>query len=216
MSVLILADERDPSADAMVRALTERDTVVHRVDTAWFPGQLSISAELAGGGWSGQLRTPYRTIDLDGIAATWFRSPKAYRFPVEMTSAERGFANLEAKYGLGGILTSLPVLWINHPARLADAAYKPAQLAHAARRGLTVADILITNDPISVRQFAGRGTTVTKVLGSNSIVESGGRKLSYTRVLDAADLGDLRGIEQTTHLFQRWISKAHEPHNRRR
>lgn len=210
MSVLILADERDASADAMVRALRDRDAIVHRVDTAWFPGQLSVSAELTGGRWSGQLRTPYRTIELGGITAVWYRSPKAYTFPAEMTNAERAFANLEAKYGLGGVLTSLSVLWVNHPARLADAAYKPVQLALAQRCGLRVANTVITNEPVSVRQFAGRGSTVTKVLGSNSIVERGGRKLSYTRVLDAADLEDLRGIDQTTHLFQRWVPKSGE------
>lgn len=210
MSVLILADERDASADAMVRALHERGTVVHRVDTAWFPGQLSVSAELTGGRWAGQLRAPYRTIDLDGITAVWFRSPKAYRFPAAMSAAERGFANLEAKYGLGGVLTSLPVLWINHPARLADAAYKPVQLALARRCGLRVADTVITNESDTVIEFARRGQTVTKVLGSNSIVERGGRKLAYTRVLDAADLEDLRGIDRTTHLFQRWVPKSYE------
>ena len=210
MSVLVLAEERDPSADAMVRALQERDTVVHRVDTAWFPVQLSVSAELFGGQWSGDLRTPYRTVSLDGVTAAWFRSPKAYRFPTAMTSAERGFANLEAKYGLGGVLTSLPVLWVNHPARLADAAYKPVQLVLAQRHGLRVADTMITNDPVSVRQFVGRGRTVTKVLGSNSIVESGRRKLAYTRVLDSSDLDDLRGVDQTAHLFQRWVPKSHE------
>ncbi|GDY29858.1 hypothetical protein GTS_14910 [Gandjariella thermophila] len=136
---MVLADERDPCADAMVRALHGRDTVVHRVDTAWF------------------------------------RSPKAYRFPVGMTSAERGFANPEAKYGLGGILTSLPVLWINHPARLADAAYKPAQLALAARHGLTVSDTLISNDPASVRGFAGRGTTDDRDEGARLELDRRGR-----------------------------------------
>jgi len=210
MSVLILADERDASADAMVRALHDRDAIVHRVDTAWFPGQLSVSAELTGGRWSGQIRTPYRTIDLGGITAVWFRSPKAYTFPSEMSTAERRFANLEAKYGLGGVLTSLPVLWVNHPARLADAAYKPVQLALAQRCELRVADTVITNEASSVVEFAGRGKTVTKVLGSNSIIERGGRKLAYTRVLDSTDLDDLRGIDQTTHLFQRWVPKFYE------
>jgi ATP-grasp ribosomal peptide maturase len=210
MSVLIIADERDGSADVMVRALADRDAVVHRIDTAWFPGQLSVSAELAGGRWSGRLRTPHRVVDLDGVTSVWFRSPKAYTFPGAMSAAERCFANLEAKYGLGGVLTSLPVLWVNHPARLADAAYKPVQLAVAQRCGLQVADTLITNEAGSVREFAGAGRTVTKVLGSNSIVEDNGRKLAYTRVLDDADLADLRGVEQTTHLFQRWARKHHE------
>jgi ATP-grasp ribosomal peptide maturase len=210
MSVLIIADERDASADVMVRALTDRDAVVHRIDTAWFPGQLSATAELTGGRWSGGLRTPHRVVDLDGITSVWFRSPKAYAFPREMSAAKSSFANLEAKYGLGGVLMSLPVLWVNHPARLADAAYKPVQLALAQRSGLHVAGTLITNEPGSVRTFAGAGRTVTKVLGSNSIVEENGRKLAYTRLLSDADLADLRGVEQTAHLFQRWAHKHHE------
>ncbi|MGH3468425.1 MAG: ATP-grasp ribosomal peptide maturase [Thermocrispum sp.] len=210
MSVLVLADDYDPSADAMVRSLHDRDAVVHRVNTAWFPGQLSMSAELAGGRWSGCLRTPYRTIELDGITAVWVRSPKAFNFPAEMSAAERGFANLEAKYGFGGVLTSLPALWVNQPARAAGANFKPVQLTTAARCGLTVADTVITNDPQAVREFAAGGRTVSKVLGANTIVEDGGRKLGYTRVLDAADLDDLRGVDTTTHLFQRWAPKMHE------
>jgi ATP-grasp ribosomal peptide maturase len=210
LSVLVLADDYDPSADAMVRALHDRDAVVHRVNTAWFPGQLSVSAELAEGRWSGCLRTPHRTIELDGVTAVWVRSPKAFSFPDALSVAERGFANLEAKYGLGGVLTSLPVLWINHPARAADANYKPVQLTTAARCGLTVADTVITNDPDTVRKFAAGGRTVSKVLGANTIVEDDGRKLGYTRVLNAADLDDLRGIDTTTHLFQRWAPKVHE------
>ncbi|MGW3466998.1 hypothetical protein ACWDKQ_00655 [Saccharopolyspora sp. NPDC000995] len=47
-------------------------------------------------------------------------------------------------------------------------------------------------------------------MGSNTISEEGTRKLSWTRVLDAADLGDLRGIEVTAHMVQRWVPKAFE------
>lgn len=210
MSVLVLADDYDPSADAMVRALHDRGAAVDRVNTAWFPGQLSVSAELAGGRWSGCLRTPHRSIELDDVTAVWVRSPKAFSFPAELSAAERSFANLEAKYGLGGVLTSLPALWVNDPARAADANYKPVQLVTAARCGLIVADTVITNDPDTVRTFTAGGRTVSKVLGANTIVEAGGRKLGYTRIVDTADLGDLRGVGTTAHLFQRWIPKAHE------
>src|SRR5215470_13559363 len=136
MSVLILADEIDATADGVVGALHERDVTVHRVNTAWFPSQLSVSAELRGGRWVGRLRTPAHEIDLTGITAVWYRAPRAYQVPAGLTDAERFHANLEAKYGLGGVLSSLPVLWVNHPARLADAAYKPVQLMLASRCGL--------------------------------------------------------------------------------
>ncbi|MEV6875354.1 hypothetical protein [Amycolatopsis sp. NPDC051128] len=52
------------------------------------------------------------------------------------------------------------MLWVNHPARLADAAYKPVQLATAARCGLNVPETAITNDPDVVRQFVKGGKTV--------------------------------------------------------
>ena len=51
--------------------------------------------------------------------------------PAEFSLIERHHCLREAKYGLGGVLASLPVLWINHPSRLADAAYKPVQLVRA-------------------------------------------------------------------------------------
>jgi ATP-grasp ribosomal peptide maturase len=210
MSVLILAEERDPSADTMVLALQDRGAEVHRLNTAWFPAQLSMSAQLRGDRWTGHLRTEHRMVDLEEIHAVWYRSPKAYQFPADLNTAEREHAKVEAKYGLGGVLMSLPVLWVNHPARLADSAYKPYQLAVAARCGLQVADTLITNCPTSIENFAAEGKTVNKMLGAISIVEGGVRKFAHTHPMDAADLADLRGVEVTAHQFQRWVPKAHE------
>jgi ATP-grasp ribosomal peptide maturase len=210
MSVLILAEDIDATADQVVRALAERGVDVHRVNTAWFPTQLRLSARLREGQWTGSLSTPTRVIDLESVTAVWYRTPRAYQFPAELSPAERAHANLEAKYGLGGVLSSLPVLWVNHPARLADAAYKPVQLVTAHRCGLLVPDTLITQDPHAVRGFADEGATVTKILGSNTILEEGVRKVAFTRLLGDTDLADLRGIDTTTHLFQRWVPKAYE------
>ncbi len=210
MSVLILAEDVDATADTMIHALLEREAVVHRVNTAWFPVQLSVSAKLRRGRWTGQIRTPARVIDLDGITAIWYRSPRAYQFPIELSPSERAHANLEAKYGLGGVLSSLPALWVNHPSRLADAAYKPVQLLTACQCGLTVPDTVITNEADAVREFAASGKTVSKVFGTNTIMEEGVRKIGFTRLVDDADLDDLRGIDVTAHLFQRWVPKAHE------
>jgi len=210
MSVLILAEDIDATADQVVRALDERGVDVHRVNTAWFPEQLRLSARLLGDHWSGTLRTPARVIDLESVTAVWYRTPRAYQFPPELSPSERAHANLEAKYGLGGVLSSLPVLWVNHPARLADAAYKPVQLVAARRCGLTVPDTLITQDPEAVREFAAGATTVTKILGANTILEEGVRKVAFTRIVDESDLADLRGIDVTTHLFQRWVPKVYE------
>lgn len=210
MSVLVLADDVDVTADQVVRALGERGVHVDRVNTAWFPAELRLSARLRAGRWSGGLRTPVRTVELEAVTAVWYRQPRAYRFPFELSPAERAHANLEAKYGLGGVLASLPALWVNHPGRLADAAYKPRQLIAAHQCGLDMPDTLITQDAEAVRSFAAEGATVTKILGANTILEEGVRKVAFTRVVGDDELADLRGVDVTTHLFQRWVPKAYE------
>ncbi|SDQ19857.1 ATP-grasp ribosomal peptide maturase [Actinopolyspora saharensis] len=206
MTVLILARDLDPTADEMVATLNERGTAVARVNTGWFPAQFSVSAGLRGGRWSGHLHTPGQLVSLDDLHAVWYRSPEAYRMPSELSDAERHHAFLEAKYGLGGVLSSLDVVWINHPSRMADAAYKPVQLVRAHECGLTVPDTLITNEPAPVREFATE-PTITKLLGSNTLSEDGTRKVSWSRLVDQADLC---GIETTTHLLQRWVPKDFE------
>ena len=145
MSVLILAEALDPSADRMVRALADRDMPTHRLDTAWFPTELAVEAQLRGRPWVGRLRSPHRDVELAEIDAIWYRSPAAFQLPPGLTPAERQHAHLEAKLGVGGVLLALPARWVNRPDLSATACYKPLQLAAAVRAGLVVADTLITN-----------------------------------------------------------------------
>jgi hypothetical protein len=213
VTVLILATERDISADRMVRALADRDVPVFRVDLSWFPQQLSFDAELWGGRWTGRLATPYREVTLKELRSIWYRNPSSFHFPVAMSDTERQHAQHEAKLGLGGVLGVLPVRWVNHPSRHADACYKPRQLLAAVRAGLSVAPTLVTNNPAAVRRFAAQcepGGVVTKMFGASAICEQGGRRVALTQRLTAADLHDLRGIELTAHLVQQWATKREE------
>ena len=211
--MLILATERDISADRMVQALADRDVPVFRADLSWFPQQLSVDAELRDGRWTGRLATPYHEVTLEGLRSAWYRSPSSFRFPAVMSGTERWHAQHEAKLGLGGVLGALAVRWVNHPSRHADAGYKPRQLVAAARAGLGVAPTLVTNNPGAVRRFAersGPGGVVTKMLGASAICEQGGRRVALTQRLTDADLDDLRGIELTAHLVQQWAYKREE------
>ena len=212
MTVLVLSEDRDPTTDAVVDALNRRGVSLLRCDLGWFPKRLTLDAELRGEGWSGTLRTEHREVPLLGLRSVWYRSPTAFAFPDELSAAERLHAAYEAKFGLGGVLWSLPLLWVNHPARQADL-YKPAQLAVAASCGLAVPETLVTNRPEAVRRFAARvaGPIVVKPMGFASINEEGTRKPIYTHVLATEELADLRGVEVTAHLLQRFVAdKAYE------
>lgn len=208
MTVLILAGERDLSADAMVTELGNRDVPVCRIDLAWFPQQLTVEAVFRSGRWEGRLATPQRVVELEGVRSIWYRAPSTFRFPSGLAPAYRQHAHNEAKLGLGGVLMSLPVLWINDPGSQSDAVYKPRQLAIAAKVGLTVPDTLITNHAEAVRHFVaevGEEGVGTKMLGAPAIIEDGNRRVAYTDRVHAGDLDDLRGLEITTHQFQQWV-----------
>ncbi|GLY50975.1 ATP-grasp ribosomal peptide maturase [Lentzea sp. NBRC 102530] len=210
MTVLVLASDADPTADRVTGILCERAVPHVRFDTAWFPQRAGITAEFRSGRWTGSLTAGETSVALEDLRSIWYRSPGAFSFPASLSSTERHWAMTESKLGIGGVLTSLPLLWVNHPARNADASYKPVQLITATGNGLEVPDTLVTNDPVAVQTFATPGDTVTKAFGSPSIREEGVRKVTFTHLVDAQDLADLRGIETSAHQFQRWVPKSCE------
>ncbi|MGQ0778439.1 MAG: MvdC/MvdD family ATP grasp protein [Pseudonocardiales bacterium] len=198
MTVLILAREFDPTADALVGALARRQVPVFRTDLCEFPRWLGLEAELREGRWSGRLWTEHREVALAEVRSIWNRNPSSYVFPSSMSAQERDFCYREARLGLGGVLASLDVLWANHPNRCADAIFKPYQWAVAMECGLSVADTMITNDPDSALRFVERqDATVTKALGPSGITEEGRMKVAYTRRLSCDDLTEMGCVSLT-------------------
>lgn len=210
MTVLILADDLDPSADVMILEMNRREVPVVRLNMEWFPQRLTLDAEFLSGRWQGRLSTDERYIDLADIQSVWRRSPTTFRFPAGLTAPERQHVHTEAKLGLGGVLMSLPVRWVNSPDHAASAGYKPIQLCAAAAAGLAVPTTLITNDAQALRRFARNREVVTKMLGAPSIHEAGGRRVAYTERLTSQLMADLDGIEHTANQFQQLVSKDHE------
>src|SRR5690606_28713485 len=167
MSVLVLARDFDPTADAVVERLTAAGVKVLRADLADFPQRLHLDARLRDGRWSGLVSTEHHSVTLDGLRSIWYRNPSAYSVPSGLDAAARNFVFREAKLGLGGVLAALPgVLWANSPNRCADALYKPYQWSIAANCGLTVPDTVITNSGGVGREFvADHPDVVSKPLG---------------------------------------------------
>lgn len=213
MTVIIFAEKTDIPVDAVVRELTVRDVPVFRVDTSWFPRALVLEALLENDSrWVGVLRTEHRTVHLKDVRSIWYRSPGSFTFADGMTDVKRDYAHREARLGLGGVLASLNVLWVNHPNRSADSVYKPVQLAVAARCGLTTVATLITNSPEMVRRFATASPTgvVRKSLGPNTVTEGSNLTVAFTHRLTPSDLADLAGVDATATQVQQWVNKTHE------
>ncbi|GGV50347.1 hypothetical protein GCM10010245_79210 [Streptomyces spectabilis] len=75
---------------------------------------------------------------LDRVRAVYWRRPHPYSAAPGVEGQDARWCAEEARYGLGGILASLPAHYVNHPWRNRNAEYKPAQLAAAVRCGFDV------------------------------------------------------------------------------
>ncbi|MGH3931818.1 MAG: ATP-grasp ribosomal peptide maturase [Pseudonocardiaceae bacterium] len=211
MTVLVLARNVEPQVDRVVDELVERHVPIFRADLSTFPRSLTLTAQLRSGGWEGVLTNEHHSVRLEEIRSIWYRHPSHFVFDDRMSGPERRHAAAEARCGVGGVLGSLDVLWVNHPSRESDA-LKPRQLDVARRCGLTVPETLISNDPHSVRDFAKaiNQPLAAKNLSTAVIAESGRLQAAFTRRLEPAALDYLGGVETTAHLFQAFIPKAFE------
>ncbi|WP_416970375.1 MvdC/MvdD family ATP grasp protein [Streptomyces sp. 4F14] len=207
-TVLVVDSPHDAGTDLVVERLSTAGVPVFRFDTREFPRELSVRAILDDGEWTGSLETSCRRVGLSDVGAVYWNRPQLFEFP-DLSEADAHWARGAARIGIGGVLTSLPVPYLNHPAKASAAEFKPVQLRTAHVSGLSTPRTLITCDGSAVREFAAEiGTPmITKPLGSPYITHSAGTESMYTREvsLDALD-----GVETTAHLFQERVPKAYE------
>lgn len=206
-SILILTGRDDLTADVVVEELAKRGEEVVRFDTADFPTASRLAVSLTGNGWAGLLAGS-RTVRLESVKSVWWRRPNEFRTPGDWPGPARALAVSEARSGLLGVLGSLPVRWINHPAADAAANYKPRQLAVAARAGLDVPRSVITSDPDYARKFIGDDRVVYKGLGGGVLGPGGKRQFLPVVLVSAEEMDD--GVTGTAHLFQERVPKAYE------
>ncbi|TDC00782.1 ATP-dependent carboxylate-amine ligase [Micromonospora fluostatini] len=114
MAILVLTQPLDVTSDLVITELHRRGVPVHRVDTADFPAQLTVAADIDGHGqWSGTLADPYRRTVLADITHVYFRRPGPFDLPAEMDPLERRWAEQEARLGM----TVPPTVITNDPQR---------------------------------------------------------------------------------------------------
>jgi glutathione synthase/RimK-type ligase-like ATP-grasp enzyme len=110
-----------------------------------------------------------------------------------------------------GLLLTLPVRWVSHPSRVADAEFKPLQLQLASECGLRVPRTLITNDAVHVQEFVEQlsGPMIYKPMSTPSVRADGELRLIYATQVDSSALRE-DDIGITAHLFQEWVPKEYD------
>lgn len=211
MTVLVLTEPDDDTASRVCNALAGRSCAYLRADLGAFPASMSITGVQTGTGWTGTLQSGDQDLALAEIESVYWRRPTAFRFPAELDAQQRRFATAEARQGLGGLISGLPVPFVNHPARIADAEMKPVQLQIAAQVGFRVPPTLITTDAAAARAFLQRHRRVLYKPFTAAFPRLQNRvQLVYATEIATGDLLDDAAIAATPCQFQAFVDKAHD------
>jgi ATP-grasp ribosomal peptide maturase len=212
--ILVITGPNEWSATQIGKELDQRGVPWTQMNVGDFPLTMSLDAQMGSpdDSWRGELATADGRIALDEITAVYYGKPTDFVMPPGLSGPELRFSRAQARVGFGGVLASLPVRWFSHPSALADAEYKPRQLALLRRAGLAIPPTLITNRPNSVRDFAAaHGELIVKPLTEPVVYEDGGEAIVYTRRVTETDLASiLDDVMVTAHLFQPFEPKAYE------
>ncbi|MFE7268429.1 ATP-grasp ribosomal peptide maturase [Streptomyces sp. NPDC057592] len=210
-TVLVVTALEDFTADRVIAALNEREVPVVRVDPADIGPAMTFAARIGQDSptWRGRLRTASREVELGEVAAVYYRRPTPYAARYQhLRPQERDFAVAEARHGLGGVLTNLHgATYVNHPAAVTRADFKPAQLQRFTELGLQIPPTLVTNDAEAARKFAAEHSHVIyKAFRGLPPGEDGHTGAIWAQRVDPDTFDDTLSV--TAHLFQAEIPKT--------
>ncbi|MEV2275541.1 MvdC/MvdD family ATP grasp protein [Nocardiopsis sp. NPDC049922] len=210
VTVLILMAFDDGEGRLVADELRRRGHRPVPFDLSDFPIRASLDARLGPDGWDGRLRTPDTSVDLTDVTAVYHRRCPSFELPETMNAAEQRFSRVEARFGLGGVLASLPAHWVSHPSAMADAEYKPVQYVAATRVGLPLPPTWVGNTPEAARAFLTDqgGSGVYKPLMHKLVADSGQARLIYTTPTRAAQVDDR--VTVTAHQFQQHVRAEYD------
>lgn len=157
MTILIISEQQDPHAQAVMAALTRRgERDVRLLDFRDFPMRMTLGMRI-GRSQPGRfaLRFPDgAVVDMSQVKSVWWRRPQAFGLPSEgLTPEARHFALSETATAFQGMWQASRALWVNDVVRDAAASHKPWQLEVARDVGLSIPETLITNDPQTALGF---------------------------------------------------------------
>src|SRR5437763_15364264 len=137
-TVLIITNEIDIHADAVVLELNKRNVPVFRFHPDDFPHACSISIDVQDGFIEGEIVISSRTVAFKDICAAWYRRPQSL-FAGSGSSLSTQLNNYikgQSMLTLRTLCESLQTLWVCHPHKLQRADIKALQLAEASKAGL--------------------------------------------------------------------------------
>lgn len=212
-TVLIITNELDAHADAVVLELHKRDIPVFRFHPDDFPRACSISLDIQDGRVEGEIVTKYRRVAFKDICAAWYRQPQGLLSGIKKLTSTKldDYIKAQSTATLTTLCESLETLWVGQPHTLRRANIKALQLAAANKAGLKTPRTLISNDPAQAADFVGSlGKTecAIKPLVALGVSDEQGYRLPLTTTIPEAYSLDSVALAPT--IFQPYIEKVAE------
>jgi glutathione synthase/RimK-type ligase-like ATP-grasp enzyme len=214
-TVLVITNDHDEHADAVIQELHRRDVPVFRFHPEDFPDAYSISIDIQDGRIDGEIGNEQRRVAFRDICAAWFRRSRRLFAAPPTLNPQYGDVENFVKMQSGATVTmlygSLRTLWVGHPFKLRQAEIKALQLAEASMAGLKTPTTLISNDPTRAAAFVdalGETECAIKPLIAVRADDAEGSRLPLTTTLPRGHALDSVALAPTT--FQPYIDKAYE------
>lgn len=213
-TVMIITNEHDNHADAVVLELLKRNVPVLRFHPEDFPHECSISIEIQDGSIEGEIATTRRTVALKDICAAWYRRPHSLFGSGRVLSPSTQLSDYVRVQSLATLKTlyeTLQTFWVCHPYKLQRAEIKALQLAEASKAGLKTPHTLISNRPEKAAAYLdllGEKECAIKALTTTGVSNEQGYRLPLTTTLPKGH--PLDSVALAPNIFQPYIHKAAE------
>ena len=213
-AILIITNDHDEHADAVIRELAARDVEVFRFHPEEFPHASSLSLGIRDGRVQGVIRDADHAVALDDICAAWYRRARnlfeGHRLSLTSEKLDN-YVRAQSTATLAALCEGLETLWVGHPHRLRRAEVKALQLLKASEAGLKTPPTLISNDEAQVATFVdalGDAECAIKPLVAVGVTDAQGYRLPLTTTLPRGH--SLESVAMAPTIFQPYIEKAYE------
>jgi glutathione synthase/RimK-type ligase-like ATP-grasp enzyme len=214
-TVLVITNDHDEHADAVIKELDRRAIRVFRFHPEEFPDACSISMEIRDGRIDGEIRNARHRVAFHDLCAAWYRRSRALFAPLPSLNLLQGdlenFVKVQSSVTLAALFGSLQTLWVGQPFKLRRAEVKTLQLAEASKAGLLTPATLISNDPERAAAFVEtleNTDCAIKPLIATRVDGAEGARLPLTTTLPRGHAVD--SVAAAPTIFQPYIEKAYE------
>ncbi len=209
-TVLIITNELDAHADAIVLELHKRNVPVFRFHPEDFPHACSISIEIQDDRIEGEIINAYHRVAFKDICAAWYRQPQSLLAGSRSLTSTKldDYVKMQSTVTLVTLCESLQTLWVCHPHKLRRANIKALQLVEASKAGLKTPHTMISNVPAKAAAFVdllGKKECAIKPLVALGVSDEQGYHLPLTTTLPEGH--SLDSVALAPNIFQPYVHK---------